>query len=92
MIALILAILFWLVGMCLMLSSYLTNRMLRTTGEHLLRQAEGEKGKDNEESILLSIEGKVLDNIPSYLVHILSNISGSLLIVLGFVALAFYLR
>ncbi|EST10853.1 hypothetical protein [Sporolactobacillus laevolacticus] len=92
MIALFVAILFWLAGTILMGASfYLTNK-LRETGEHLLKDAEHEKGKDNSASLARAIEGNILEHIPSYVVHMATGVIGALFLAFGFVALAFYVH
>lgn len=88
--SLIIAILFWLAGIALMLAGYTLTRKMKAAGRHLLIHAEHEKGKDNSASIAMIIEGKILKYIPGYLVQIITNVSGSILITFGFVALAFY--
>ncbi|RYL93505.1 hypothetical protein EWI07_07160 [Sporolactobacillus sp. THM7-4] len=90
MIPLSLAILLWVAGLYLLFLSYRFNRKLRESGQRLLSHAEHEKGKDNSASIAMTIEGKILDNIPSYLIHMAMSAAGLLIIALGFVALAFY--
>lgn len=92
MIPLILAILFWLAGIALMTAGYLLTWKIKTAGRHLLAHAEHEKGKDNSASIAMTIEGKILKYFPNDLVQLITNISGSLLITFGFVALAFYVH
>lgn len=88
--ALLLAILFWLVGMVLLAGGYLVTGRLKKTSDQLLTHAEHEKGKDNSASIAMTIEGKILDYIPSYLIYLSMCIIGLLFVVLGFVALAFF--
>lgn len=88
--SLIIAILFWLAGIALMFAGYIMTRKIKAVGKQLLVHAEHEKGKDNSASIAMTIEGKILKYIPGYLVQIMTNVSGSVLIAFGFVALAFY--
>lgn len=92
MFSLILAILFWLAGIALMFAGYILTRKIKTAGKKLLIHAEHEKGKDNSASIAMTIEGKMLKYTPSFLVQVITNISGSILITFGFVALAFYIH
>ncbi|MFX3618804.1 MAG: hypothetical protein ACE3JK_14950 [Sporolactobacillus sp.] len=88
--ALLLAILFWLAGTALLAGGYLITGKLKKTSDQLLTDAEHEKGKDNSASIAMTIEGKILDYVPSYLIHLSMSIVGLLFIVIGFVALAFF--
>lgn len=90
MISLILAIFFWLAGMCVMGGGYVLARSLRSAGRHLLEEADYEKGRDNSLSIALGIEGKILSYIPSYLLHMIVCTAGLVLIAVGFVSLAFF--
>ncbi|WP_100489276.1 hypothetical protein [Sporolactobacillus pectinivorans] len=90
MIALVVAVLFWLAGFILLAAGFVFTGKLKSVGKHLLEHADHEKGKDNSASIALTIEGKIVEYIPGYLIHVATGITGSLLIVLGFVALAFY--
>lgn len=92
MMALILAAVFWLAGLIMLAAGFVLTRKLRSAGEELLYQAEHEKGKDNSASIAMTIEGCILNNIPSYIVHMVTGVAGSVLLVLGFVAIAFYVR
>ncbi|WP_010632487.1 hypothetical protein [Sporolactobacillus vineae] len=89
MAALIFAIIFWLAGFAVLSGGFFLHRNLRRAGKHLLEHADHEKGKDNSASIALSIEGKIVEFIPGHVIHTVTGVSGSLLIVMGFVALAF---
>jgi hypothetical protein len=90
MTALIFAIVFWLVGFAVLSAGFLLHRKLRLVAKHLLEHADHEKGKDNSASIALTIEGRLAEFIPGYMIHLTTGISGALLIVMGFVALAFF--
>ncbi|TGA96645.1 hypothetical protein E4665_14650 [Sporolactobacillus shoreae] len=90
MAGLILALLFWLAGFGLLAAGYVFTVKLKSAGKHLLEHADHEKGKDNSASIAMTIEGKILEYIPLYLIHMATGVAGSLLIAMGFVALAFY--
>jgi hypothetical protein len=89
MTALIFAIIFWLAGFAVMSGGFFLHRNLRRKAKHLLEHAEHEKGKDNSASLALTIEGRIAEFTPGYIVHTVTGVSGSLLIVMGFVALAF---
>jgi hypothetical protein len=90
--ALLGAILFWLIGMYLMWKGYSLTKRMRIAGIRMLKDSEHEKGKDNSASIARAIEGKILGHIPSYLVHVVMDVLGALFLVVGFVALAFYVH
>lgn len=90
MTALILAIVFWLAGFFVLSTGFLLHRNLRKAAKHLLEHADHEKGKDNSASIALTIEGRIAEHIPGYVIHTATAASGSLLIVMGFIALAFF--
>ncbi|MCO7175429.1 hypothetical protein ACFP7A_06575 [Sporolactobacillus kofuensis] len=90
MMSLVLAILFWVLGMILMNAGFFLTKKMREASDHLLEDAEHEEGKDNSASIARTIEGAILDHIPSYVLHLVGAVLGSMFFVIGFVALAFY--
>lgn len=90
MTALIFAIVFWLAGSAVLSIGFLLHRNLRKAAKHLLEHADHEKGKDNSASIALAIEGRIAEHIPGYAIYMATGVSGSLLIVIGFIALAFF--
>ncbi|MCO7124554.1 hypothetical protein NIE88_02010 [Sporolactobacillus shoreicorticis] len=90
MAALIIAILFWILGMAALCASFYVTKEMREKGEHLLKESEHEKGKDDSASIAMAIEAGFLKRIPSYVIHLVTGTVGATLIVFGFVALAFY--
>lgn len=90
MAALIIAILFWILGMAVLCASFYLTKEMKQAGEHLIVEAEHEKGKDDSASIAMTIEGKFLNRIPSYVIYMVIGVIGATLLVFGFVALAFY--
>ncbi|MCL1632719.1 hypothetical protein M3N64_12395 [Sporolactobacillus sp. CPB3-1] len=92
MAALWIAILFWILGCAVLIMSFFLTHKIRETGEHLLKDAEHEKSRDDSASIAMTIEGQVLEHIPSYLIHMVTAFLGLTLIVFGVVALAFYVH
>ncbi|MCQ2011053.1 hypothetical protein NOM01_13710 [Sporolactobacillus sp. STSJ-5] len=92
MAALIIAILFWILGMAVLCASFYLTKEMRQAGDHLIVEAEHEKGKDDSASIAMAIEASFLKRIPSYMIHMVTGTIGATLIALGFVALAFYVH
>ncbi|QAA23454.1 hypothetical protein [Sporolactobacillus terrae] len=90
MAAILLAILLWLIGLFVLSASFFLNAIMRKKADVLLKDAEHEQGKDESVSIAMTIEGKILDRIPSYVIHSVTGVVGLTLIALGVVALAFY--
>ncbi|MET1249091.1 hypothetical protein ABWW58_09910 [Sporolactobacillus sp. STCC-11] len=92
MTALIITILFWLLGLAVLSASFFLTKEMKEAGEHLLEDAAHEKGKDDSASIAMAIEGKFLRRVPSYIIHMVTGVIGATLLAFGFVALAFYVH
>ncbi|WKB36338.1 hypothetical protein QS257_04100 [Terrilactibacillus sp. S3-3] len=92
MTALVISIILWLVGVLIIMLGYVAVGKLKGVGHDLLRHAEHEKGKDNSASIVMAIQGKIIDVFPVYMINIFTAIIGIVLIALGFVAVAFTFR
>ncbi len=90
LVALILAILFWLVGFAVLICGFILTGVLQSAGRKLMEHAEHEKGKDNSASLAMAIEGRLLRSIPGYVVHLGTVTAGLTLIAIGCVAIAFY--
>jgi hypothetical protein len=90
MTALVITILFWLLGLAVLSASFFLTKEMKEAGEHLLEDANHEKDKDDSASIAMTIEGNLLDYIPSYVIYMVTGVIGATLLAFGFVALAFY--
>jgi hypothetical protein len=90
MISLILAVIFWIAGFAVLTLGFVLTNRLRTAGRKLMMRAEHEKGKDNSASIAMTIEGSALNHIPSFVIHVVTGVTGAILFAFGCVALGFY--
>lgn len=87
--ALFIAIIFWLIGIVLIISERYLIAKMRHVDHELEKEAEALKFQDNSASMVLTIEEKVLDLIPWFSVRLVTLVIGMILIVFGFVALGF---
>ncbi|BBN99905.1 hypothetical protein [Sporolactobacillus terrae] len=90
MAAILMALFLWIIGLAVLSASFFLTHMIRKRADALLEKSEHEEKKDESASIALAIEGKLLDQIPSYVTHTTTGVVGLTLIALGVVALAFY--
>lgn len=85
----IVSILFWLVGILVILSGRYLLHKLHHAEKDLKEKAEEVKFKDNSASVTYQIEDEVLDAIPWYYIRLIFILIGMVIIALGFVPLGF---
>ncbi|MFC7393505.1 hypothetical protein [Scopulibacillus cellulosilyticus] len=92
MVALIISIIFWLVGILIIFGGEYFVFKIKHAQHDLRKSKESLEFNDNSASIVRGIEAKALDYIPWYLIRIAASIVGLIVIAFGFVALGFVFR
>jgi hypothetical protein len=85
----VVSILFWLIGILVILSGRYIFHKLQEAKKDLKEKAEAVKFKDNSASMTFQLSGEVLDAVPWYYIRLIFIVVGMVIIALGFVPLGF---
>lgn len=88
--ALIISILFWLVGLLIILSGPIMNVVLTRIKKKMDAKSEDVKFHDNQASIQYTMAEDIIDIIPWFSVRLILTIIGMVVMALGFVSLGFW--
>ena len=87
----IVSIIFWLVGILVILSGRYLFHNLQGMKKDLKEKAEDAMFNDNSASITYQISGEAVDAMPLYYIRFIFILLGAIIIALGFVPLGFLL-
>ena len=85
----IISIVFWLVGILVILSYRYLYYKLQAIKKDLKEKAEKVKFDDNSASVAFQVTGEVIDAVPWYYIRLVLILVGTVIIALGFVPLGF---
>ena len=85
----IISIVFWLVGILVILSNRYLYYKLQAIKKDLKEKAEKVKFDDNSASVAFQVTGEVIDAVPWYYIRLVLILVGTVIIALGFVPLGF---
>ncbi|MFC4618995.1 hypothetical protein ACFO4N_09665 [Camelliibacillus cellulosilyticus] len=86
---LITSIVFWLIGILVIIGGRVLYDKIRKAQENLRERAKEEKFNDNSASFAYAIGSEALDTLPWFYVRLVFIIAGMIFIAIGFVALGF---
>lgn len=85
----IISIVFWLVGILVILSNRYLYHKLQAIKKDLKEKAEKVKFEDNSASVAFQVTGEAIDAVPWYYIRFVLILVGTVIIALGFVPLGF---